>query len=173
MELAPLMQTWLFWCSLHAEATPSTWIVGVGGCGRSAVSHMGRREDLSWSYRLHYVLRFVHSLVSGVSLLCVCLAQQGSLSLWVCFVAGMVTRGEGACSLVSPCLCFWWIVKGPPVCFENLLQRKAKKFVSSARQTNHMSSISERSQQCILESHPKRASTEFLPMQGFSATLDS
>lgn len=134
---------------------------------------MGRREDLSWSCRLHYVLGFVHSSVSSVFLLCMRLAQQGSLSLWVCFVAGMVMRGEGAHSLMSPCLCFWWLVKGPPVCFENLLQRKAKQFVSLARQTNQVSSISERSQQCILESHLNCASMEFLHMQGFSATLDS
>lgn len=28
-------------------------------------------------------------------------------------------------SLVSPCLCFWWIVKGP-ICFESLLTKEAK-----------------------------------------------
>lgn len=93
-------------------------LVDVGGL---LLTHMGGMWELSWSYGPYRLLGFVHS-----SVLCVfavymsCTARQPeSVGLF----SSRCGKKEWRNALPSPCLCFWWTVKDPSICFENLLTK--------------------------------------------------
>lgn len=91
--MVSLMQTSLFWCPLHADATPSLASSYLNcSCWRmwEVCSWPIRRKLENRSYRPHHLLGFEHSSVNCVPF--AACTQQGSRSLWVCFVAEMVTR---------------------------------------------------------------------------------
>lgn len=108
-------------------------LVDVGGL---LLTHMGGVWELSWSYGPYRLLGFVHS-----SVLCVfavymsCTARQPeSVGLF----STRCGKKEWRNVLPSACLCFWRTVKGPSVCFENLLTKGGNAVCALSMAEQHL-----------------------------------